>query len=75
MIREHDRVVLTVDLPEYKLKAGDIGVVVHIYPSGTSYELEVFTVGGKTIDVITVEASHVRPVGDMEVMHARPLEQ
>lgn len=28
MIREHERVVLTVDFPERSLKAGDVGVVV-----------------------------------------------
>ena len=30
-IAEHQRVVLTVDLPEHNLKVGDVGVVVHIY--------------------------------------------
>lgn len=32
MLKEHERAVLTVDLPDYPLKAGDVGVIVHIYP-------------------------------------------
>jgi Domain of unknown function (DUF4926) len=31
MIKEHDSVVLAEDLPSEKLKAGDIGTVVHIH--------------------------------------------
>ncbi len=74
MIQEHDRAILTVDLPAYNLKAGDIGTVVHIYGSGDAYELEFFTVGGQTLDVVTVEASQVRPVTNRDILHARALE-
>ena len=34
MIREHDCVVLTQDLPDEGLQTGDIGTVVHIYQDG-----------------------------------------
>ena len=71
MINELDLVVLTSDFPDSQLKAGDIGTVVHVYPSGSAFEVEVMTVDGKTVDVITVEASQVRPIGEMEVMHSR----
>jgi len=30
MIREHERAILTVDLPDHQLQVGDIGTVVHI---------------------------------------------
>ena len=30
MIKEHDIVVLTQDLPEERLTAGDVGTVVHV---------------------------------------------
>ena len=36
--------------------------------------VEFFTLDGQTLDVVTVDASQLRPVGEMEVMHARPLE-
>jgi hypothetical protein len=71
MIKEHERVVLTVDFPEYGLRAGDVGVVVMVHGEGEGYEVEIFTLDGKTLDVITVEAAQVRPVAPMEVMHAR----
>lgn len=73
MIKEHERAVLTMDLPEYGLQAGDVGVVVHIYKDGEAYEVEFFTLDGETLDVVTVEAEHVRPVSPRDVMHARAM--
>lgn len=71
MIREHEQVILTVDLPEYQLKAGDVGTVVHIYSDGLAYELELFTLEGLTLDVITVEAEQVRPIVASDMLHVR----
>ncbi|HEX6800406.1 MAG TPA: DUF4926 domain-containing protein [Ktedonobacterales bacterium] len=71
MIQEHDRVILTRDLPEHHLVAGDVGTVVHLYPGGAAYEVEVFTLDGHTFDVVTIEAALVRPVTDRDVLHAR----
>lgn len=67
MIKEHERAVLTVDLPEHRLKKGDMGVVVMIHGEHEGYELEIFSADGRTLDVITVDASQVRPVsrGDL----------
>ncbi|MEX1019343.1 MAG: DUF4926 domain-containing protein [Litorilinea sp.] len=73
MIKEHDRVVLTVDLPEHKLYAGDVGVVVMIHGADQGYELEIIAVDGHTLDVITVDATQVRPVTEREIVHARML--
>jgi hypothetical protein len=74
MLKEHDRVVLTVDFPEYRLKAGDMGVIVFVHGQGEGYEIEVFTVDGRTYDVITVDANQIRPIGQLEIAHARPVE-
>jgi hypothetical protein len=74
VLKEHDRVVLTADFPEYRLKAGDMGVIVFVHEQGAGYEVEVFTVDGRTYDVITVEAHQIRPVGQLEIAHARRLE-
>lgn len=71
MIKEHKRIVLTVDFPKYRLQAGDVGTVVHIYDAGEAYEVEFFTLDGQTLDVITVEAGQVRPIAPMKVVHAR----
>jgi hypothetical protein len=71
MIKEHDMVALTVDLPDMALEAGDMGVVVGISPSGEHYELEMFTADHKTLDVISVHRSQVRPLGKADILHAR----
>ena len=54
-------------------RAGDVGVVVHIYKDGEAYEVEFFTLDGETLDVVTVEAKQVRPVSPRDVMHARAM--
>jgi len=73
MIREHERAVLTVDLPDAGFKRGDVGTVVHIYPNEAAYELEFFALDGRTLDVVTVEAGQVRPVRRSDVLHVREL--
>jgi hypothetical protein len=73
MIKEHDVVVLTEDLPDESLKAGDIGTVVHIHENGAGYELEVITLDGETIAIVTLLQSQVRPVAKREIPHAREL--
>jgi hypothetical protein len=73
MIKEYERVVLTVDLPQYHLKAGDMGVVVMIHGQHEGFELEIFSADGHTLDVITVETDQVRPVSRRDVMHVRAI--
>jgi hypothetical protein len=73
MIAEHTHAVLTADLPEHGLRAGDVGTVVGILGEGAAYLIEFFTLNGDTIDVVYAEADQVRPAGGEEVAHARPL--
>jgi hypothetical protein len=73
MINELDRVMLTKDLPEFGLQAGDLGTVVYVYGDGKAYEVEFITLNGDTIAVATLEADDVRPRGGEAVAHARPL--
>ena len=72
-IKEHDRVVLTTDLPGVKLASGDVGTVVHVYGDGKAYEVEFFTLDGHTASVVTVEANQVRAVTGREINHSRQL--
>ena len=74
MIKEHDRIVLTNALPKEGLKAGDVGTVVHVHKRGEAFEVEFMTLEGDTVTVATVESSHVRPVTDRDITHARVLE-
>lgn len=71
MIKEYEQVVLTEDLPEHDLKAGDLGTVVMIHGDHAGYELEIFSADGRTLDVVTVEASQVRPIKREDVLHVR----
>ena len=73
MIQEHELVVLTHDLPELGLQAGDVGTVVHLYSDGTAYEIEFFALDGRTLNVVTVEAEQVRAVGQRDMLHVREL--
>jgi Domain of unknown function (DUF4926) len=74
-IKEHDRVVLTSDLPAEGLKAGDVGTVVHIYGDGLAYEVEFTTLAGDTAAVATVQISQARRVHKREITHARELQR
>lgn len=71
MIKELDPVVLTKDLLEHGLQAGDVGCVVMIHAAGAGYEVEFVTLTGETVSVVTVPADSVRPVQQKEIAHAR----
>ena len=73
MIKEHERVVLTTDVPAEGLQAGDVGTVVHIYQDGGAYEVEFVTLEGRTAAVVTLDAAHVRSVSPREITHAREM--
>jgi len=74
MFKEHDRIVLTSDISEEGLKAGDVGTIVHLYHQGEAFEVEFLTLDGNTIAIATVLASQVRPVSNRDVTHARQIE-
>ena len=74
MIKEHDVVVLTQDLPEERLTAGDVGTVIHIHDGGAGYEVEFMTLSGRTIAVATVMALQVRAVSSRDLVHVRELQ-
>ncbi len=71
MIAELDRVILSEDLPEHSLKAGDIGTVVLVHRKGEGYEVEFVALNGETLAVATVFASQVRPAESRAIPHAR----
>lgn len=73
MIKEHDRIVLERDLPEKKLKAGDVATVVHVYHKEKAFEVEFMTLNGETVAIVTLPTSQVRAVGKKDITHAREL--
>jgi len=74
MIKEHDWVVLTKNVPEEGLETGDVGTVVHIHKHATAYEVEFMTLTGQTVAVVTLLAGDVRPLSRRDLAHARELQ-
>lgn len=67
---------LTCDLPEHRLRRGDVVRLVdcHVAPDGTEgYSIEVFNAVGETIAVMTVPASAIEALRKDEVLCARTL--
>ncbi|MEH2038328.1 MAG: DUF4926 domain-containing protein [Nostoc sp.] len=63
MIQELDRVILTINLPEYSLEEGDIKTVVLVHQRGKGYEVEFVTLDGKSVAVVSLHSIQVRPIG------------
>lgn len=74
MIHELDSVVLTVDLAEHGLRAGDVGTVVLVHRNGEGFEVEFVTLDGETVAVASLFPSQIRPIQQREITHARQVE-
>lgn len=74
MPKEHERVILTTQVPAEGLEAGDVGTVVHVYADGQAYEVEFVALDGHTKAVVTLEPSQVRPVTRRDMTHAREIQ-
>jgi hypothetical protein len=72
-INEHDCVVLTQDVREAGLEAGDIGTVVHVHGNDAGYEVEFITLAGETVAVVTLRPAQVRSIQSRDVAHVREL--
>ena len=73
MIKEHDCVVLTANVPDEGLVAGDVGTVVHIHKGGEGFEVEFMTLTGETVAIVTLLAGQVRPLNRRDLAHTRKL--
>ncbi len=75
----YNEVVLAVDIPDHRLKKGDVATVVDYLPAGNNpepgYAVEVFNVLGESIDVIMVAESEIESPSHDEVPNARHLVQ
>jgi uncharacterized protein DUF4926 len=72
MLCEADTVVLAIDLPQYRLESGDVGIIVLVHEHG-GYEVEFMTLDGETIAVTSLAADKVRPIAHREIAHARSI--
>ena len=69
-------VVLACDVPEHRLKRGDIVKLVehHVAPDGTEgYSIEVLNAVGDTIAVAAVPVTALEPLREDEILCARSL--
>ncbi|MFB8791884.1 MAG: DUF4926 domain-containing protein [Potamolinea sp.] len=77
MLELYQRVVLSRNIPEHKLKKGDVLTLIDYvpHPSGCEdgYILEVFNAVGESINVIAVPMSAVEPLRNDEILTVRSL--
>ena len=59
MVKEHDVVALTEDVPSEGLRKGDVGAVVHCYQAGDIYEVEFSDERGRTKRIASIPASRL----------------
>lgn len=71
MFEELDTVVLNKNIEKNNLKKGDIGTVVHVYEAGKAFEVEFVAAEGKTVAVLTLTPSDIRPMERNEILHVR----
>ncbi len=73
----YQEVALTRDLPEHRLKAGDIAMLVDFVPHPSDGEegcvLEVFNAIGESFTTIAVPISAVEALRSDEILSVRPL--
>jgi hypothetical protein len=72
----YKEVALTRDLPEYKLRKGDIGTIVEPLSNAKQrgYAVEFFNAVGDTIAVAALDERDLEPLREDEVLHIRKLE-
>ena len=66
-----ETVVLDRDLPDYGLRKGDLGAVVHVYAGG-GLEVEFVTAAGRSGAVVSLRSSDLRAVADCDIVSVRP---
>lgn len=69
-------VALSKDMPEKKLKRGDVATIVEYHPivdGEDGYSLEIFNTLGETITTATVPESSIEPLTADEIFHVRPI--
>ncbi len=69
------RAALGHDFPEYRLRRGDVAIVVGQHEGGEGqepgYSLEVFNAVGETVAVLVVAESEAEPLSENGIFHIR----
>lgn len=73
------QVALATDLPDKRLRGGDVATIVDCHPINDGgepgYSIEIFNALGETITVAVVPESFLHELTADEVMHVRPLQE
>ena len=70
---EFDLVVLTEDLANRRLKAGDVGTVLTVYGEDKAFEVEFATLTGESVAVETLLPHQIRGIRPSEMMAVRDM--
>jgi Domain of unknown function (DUF4926) len=72
---EYSSVIVTRDIPEARLAAGELGVIVMIHEDANKtpigYILEIIAVNGDSLDIVSVRLNDVRAASDYDLTLAR----
>ncbi len=63
-------VVLSKDIPEHHLRAGDVGAIVETYGSD-AVEVEFVAASGRTVAILTLDNDAIRPISDHDMLAVR----
>ncbi len=72
-MNEHECVILATDLPDHRLRAGDLGAIIHVHENHAAYEVEFVTLDGQTIAVVTLLPNQIKPITKHQVANVRDL--
>ncbi|WP_020606840.1 DUF4926 domain-containing protein [Spirosoma spitsbergense] len=70
---EFDLVVLTEDLVNSRLKAGDVGTILTVYGEDKAFEVEFATLTGESVAVETLLPHQIREIRPSEMMAVRDM--
>ena len=70
--KELEIIVLAHDIPEHRLRAGDLGTVVEIYPGG-GVEIEFVRGSGATQALLTLSERDIRKIDSHDLLATRRL--
>jgi hypothetical protein len=74
--KQFQQVALARDIPEKKLRQGDLATIVDTHPANegeVGYSIEIFNALGDTIAVTTVPESSIEELTADKILHVRPL--
>lgn len=71
MMQALQRIALTEDIPEYALKVGDIGMIVHVYGDQQGYDVEFVTLDGSLIGLVSLYPAQIRSLEHDEIASAQ----